>query len=229
MYIITAASDILECYRNIETLTFDQIVTDMMVAFGSTSDGIKRMWGPPSQKTSAGKRFGQRAKSLTHLAEGLAKQQLHPGKELDQLQQVLLTGVKDCMLWENMSPKAILSYEGPCRTVSVLRWTREILLAGATTSFFGDKLLEIEPNLFQNFFSFDDTAWKLTYKVPPPWSNDMIAYKRTAQDALTKYFQLPVESRTDACWLVLSLEDEMRAVGIGASDIAAYLMMIYWV
>ena len=50
--------------------------------------------------------------------------------------------------------------------------------------------------------------------------------KDKAQNALTAYFNLPKHKRTGECWLVRSLEAELRARQI---DIAANFMMIFWV
>lgn len=128
-----------------------------------------------------------------------------------------------------MPAKVIVSSSAEDRTVSLLAWTREVLLDGATRAFFGDRLIELEPRLVESFFFFDDNSWKFTYKIPRPWSNDMYAAKKTAQDALEAYFKLSKEQRPGATWLVQTLETEMKARGIGESDIAALLMMIFWV
>ncbi|ESZ95986.1 putative oxidoreductase, FAD-binding [Sclerotinia borealis F-4128] len=165
------------------------------------------------------------------MSQSLARQQLQPGERLDKLQDVLLSSVHQSMSWEKMTSKVIISSspENDVRTISLLEWTRQVLLEGATTSFFGPSLLELEPQLFQSFFSFDDKSWKLTYNIPAPWSNDMRSAKATAQTALTNYFEMPKDRRPGACWLVETLEKEMKAVGIQPPDIAAYLMMYYWV
>lgn len=128
-----------------------------------------------------------------------------------------------------MSNKVVLSSTADQRTVSLLQWTRDTLLDGATTAFFGNALLKIEPNLFESFSDFDDNSWKLTYRIPRPWSNDMYAAKQKAQNALATYFALPKEQRPGETWMVRTLETEMRGLGIESPDIAAFLMMVYWV
>ena len=57
----------------------------------------------------------------------------------------------------------------------------------------------------------------------------MNAAKKTGIDALREYFMLPKEERKGEAWLVRNLEAEMRNVGIEEPDIAAFVMMIYWV
>ncbi|ESZ91021.1 putative cytochrome P450 [Sclerotinia borealis F-4128] len=229
LYIITCVSAVSEVYRNIEQLTFDDYITDMMISFGASSKAIKTMWNPPSATLKRPEGAGPGKQALAHVAETLIRQQLQPGKNLDRLQDIFLNSVHRSMTWEHMASKAVLSSQQNMRTVSLLEWTREALLEGATEAFFGPTLLEIEPKLFESFFTFDDLSWKLTYRIPSPWSNDMKAAKATAQNALTRYFQMPKKQRPGACWLVETLETEMRAVDIEPVDIAAYLMMIYWV
>lgn len=198
-----------------------------MISFSASPQAVKRIWEPPSPDI---KRSGSGERVLVHMLQGAARQQLQPGPQLDELQGKFLSSVHRSMSWEEMSPKVILSStpEG-VRTISLLQWTREVLLEGATTSFFGPALLRVEPALFENFFSFDDKSWKLAYKIPAPWANDMIAAKLTAQNALTRYLDVPKEQRPGACFLVENLEKELRAAGMESSDIAAYLMMYYWV
>ena len=219
-----------EVYRNTEQLTFDDYITDMMVSFGATPYAIGKMWEPSSQKLNRVGGNWPPNKPLAHIAETIIRQQLQPGQRLDKLQHVFLSSVHSSMTWDKMTSKVILPTPWTnSRTVSLLEWTREALLEGATTSFFGPKLREIEPDLFDSFFSFDDCSWKLTYKIPAPWSNDMKAAKAIGQNALTRYFEMSTSQRPGACWLVEALEIEMKAVGIQAPDIAAYLTMIYWV
>lgn len=229
LYIMTSASDISAIYKNIKQLTFDDYITDMMVAFGASKFAISRMWQPSLQDQRNPKNPPYHNKALAHVAEELIRAQLHPGQHLDRLQHTLLSTVHSSFTWSHMTSKIVLAESSTHRTVSLLEWTREALLAGATTAFFGPALLRLEPALFQSFFDFDDRSWKLTYKLPRPFSNDMLAAKKTAQVALTRYFELPRGERPGACWLVETLEDEMKMVGIGADDVAAYLMMVYWV
>ncbi|KAI4198740.1 MAG: hypothetical protein LQ348_001988 [Seirophora lacunosa] len=167
-------------------------------------------------------------KSLLRLCETLYHQALHPGAKLETLQENFLGNIYKSLTWESMTSTVILSSDSThYRTVSLLNWTREVLLDGATKAFFGNRLIEPEPNLYENFAYFDDNSWKFTYKVPRLWSSDIYAAKKTAQDAMEAYFNLPKEQRPGATWLIQSLEAEMRARSIGESDIAAILMMTF--
>ena len=126
-----------EVYRNTEQLTFDDYITDMMISFGATPHAIGKIWEPSSQKL---KRVGGNwppNKPLAHIAETIIRQQLQPGQRLDKLQHVFLSSVHSSMTWDKMTSKIILPTPWTnSRTVSLLEWTREALLEGATTSFF---------------------------------------------------------------------------------------------
>ena len=228
---MTAAEDVQATNNNTAQLTFDPYMRDMMKSFGATPAAVDKMFETPPEKSL--KQFmlepNPSQKALAHLAEQMIRVQLHPGKQLDDLQEVFLARIHDLVGWDSMHSSIILSSTPTSRVVSLLEWTRKSLLEGATTAFFGKALLKIEPKLFENFFEFDDKSWKLTYKIPPPWCNDMIAAKKAAQDALTLYFEMPRDQRTGECWLVRALEAELRAREVKPPDIAAYLMMIYWV
>lgn len=230
IYIMNSASDVSVVYKNIEQLTFDDYIEDMMLHFGSSKTAVRTMFAIPNKAdpTPTGLQPNPSHKSLIHLSESFYRQQLHPGEKLDILQDSFLGNIHNSLQWDAMSAKIIMSSGQEDRTVSLLAWTREVLLDGATRAFFGNRLIELEPKLFESFFYFDDNSWKLTYRIPRPWSNDMYAAKQVAQDAMEAYFKLPREQGPGATWLIQTLETEMKARGIGESDIAALLMMIFW-
>ena len=78
------------------------------------------------------------------------------GEKLDTLQDNFLGIIHTSLTCDLMSSKVILSSHPRLRTVSLHAWTKETLLDGATKAFFGNRLIELEPELYENFFSFDD-------------------------------------------------------------------------
>ena len=231
IYVITAAEDVAAVNRNAAELTFDAYIKDMMQHFGATATAINKMWQHPNPKSvdDRDKFPNPTMKPMAHQAEVIIRHQLHPGPRLNDLQDIFLQSIYDSATWSNIKDEVTLTAFVDTRTVSLVGWSRDALLAGATKAFFGESLLRREPDLLESFFTFDDLSWKLSYKIPAPWSNDMHRVRKEAQDAFTRYFESSSESRADACWLVKTLESEMRGSGIGSADIAAYLTMIYWV
>lgn len=224
LYVITSAADVTAVYRNTEQLAFEGYVLDMMLTFKASHSAMEKMRQPFPQSSKP----LYRGRTLVNILERLIRQQLE-GPQLEKLQKTMLENVDNAMTWQTIPPKAILPSSSTDRKVSLMQWTREILIAGATSAFFGDTLLEIQPRLVQSFYTFDNKSWKLTWKIPPPWSDDMNAERIVCQNALETYFEMPEEKRTGQCWLVETLEGEMKLAGMESKDIAAYLMMIYWV
>ncbi|KAL9068119.1 MAG: hypothetical protein Q9157_006604 [Trypethelium eluteriae] len=196
IYVVTSPFDVADVNRNVVQLTFDQYIKDMMIAFGATRESVAKMWQVQTDKpiqSIKGKRSSPQI-PLAHFAEESIRRQLLPGSggRLEEVQDRLLNSLHCNLTMDNMS-RSMVSGEnsGGEQRVSLLEWTRSSLLEGATAAFFGPKLLEIEPDLFRSFFEFDDLSWKLLYKIPAPWSNDMNAAKAPAQEAITKFFRLP--------------------------------------
>ena len=202
-----------------------------MFQFGGSADAVEKMLKRPGISDISTPLISPNPhhKSLAHLAEDLYRQQLYPGKYLDELQLKFMPSIHKAVHYDGIPTKATVSTQELEKTVSLLRWTREVLLNAATTSFFGERLLQLEPNLFDKFFDFDDNSWKLTYHLPRIFATEMYAAKQEATDVLLKYFMLPLEERQGAAWLISTLESEMRNLGIDEHDIASFIMMTYWV
>lgn len=231
LYVITSAQDVTTVYKNINSLTFDDYVQDMMYRFGGSKDAIKKMWRDPGTDDigTANPDLNPFHKNLAKLGEDLYRQQLQPGTNLEELQSDFMPNIHNALVYDKMSDKILVAPAHDAKIVSLLAWVREVLLDSATRSFFGDRLLEIEPNLFQEYFNFDDNSWKLIYHLPRIFAREMYEGKQKAIDALTKYFLLPKQERPGAAWLIQTLESEMRHQGLGESDIASFVMMVYWV
>ncbi|KAL9019113.1 MAG: hypothetical protein Q9185_003587 [Variospora sp. 1 TL-2023] len=232
IYVVTSPADVSAVYKNNKQLTFDDYIEDMMLRFGASRSTVDTMLRKPDplKQPSSHLQPNPTKNSPMQLWQSLYHQALCPGEKLETLQDNFLGNIHKSLTWESMTPTAILSSaSAPYRTVSLLCWTKEVLLDGATKAFFGNRLIELEPDLYEKFCYFDDNSWKFTYKIPRLWSSDVYNAKGVAQDAMEAYFDLPKEQRPGATWLIQSLEAEMRARGIGTSDIATLLMMGFWV
>ncbi|KAL9608971.1 MAG: hypothetical protein Q9167_006222 [Letrouitia subvulpina] len=150
IYFITSPQDVSTTYKNIVSLTFDDYVRDMMYQFGGSEDGVSKMWQDPSKDGKGTTLLSPNPlhKCLARLGEDFYRQQLHPGKNLDELQSQFLPNIHWSVDYDKISDKIIVASNTGEKTVSLLGWIREVLLHSATKSFFGDKLLEIELNMF---------------------------------------------------------------------------------
>lgn len=203
-----------------------------MVDFGASPSAVEKMWRLPGVSSPVAINPNPMNLSLAHLCLNFYRQQLHPGEKFDVLQTIFLQKIDQSVVWEKISDQILLSASAAAartKKVSLLGWCRTILLDAATRSFFDDRLLQINPDLLQNFFDFDDNSWQLTYKLPRFLCKEMYAAKKISVDTLLQYFQLPREERPTDAWLVQNLEAEMDNAGIGKADLATFVMMIYWV
>ena len=79
----------------------------------------------------------------------------------------------------------------------------------------------------QNFLDFDAENWKLWYKWPR--AKTMHAAKAKVTKTLRQWLQLPMSERSDAAWLIQTMEATQRAIGMDEQDIATILTMVYFV
>ena len=231
MYVLQSVTDVSAALWNNHTLTFNDVIIEMMMRFGTTASGLEAMQKPPSPSLLASPTLqtNRLNKPLGILCEAFMKKQLNPGRHFNDLQAPFLDAVHQRLSWEGMLPKAILKSTTTQRTVSLLEWTRGCLVEATTLTFFGPSLLEIDPSFPDHFFHFDDVVWKMLYRIPRPWSNDMFAAKDRMCRAIVAYLSLPHGQRLGCCWLVSTIEIEMKARNMADADIAANLMMVYWV
>lgn len=229
--VITSAEDVAAIYKNVESFTFDIFVRDVMVAFGASPDAIDKMWLFPSESGHgyAASVPNPSNKCLAQLTRDFHRQQLHPGDHQRELSDKFLFHIDGSLVWERISTETVVRDDECLKRLSLKRWCGDVLLQAATKAFFGESLLEIQPDLLDNFVDFDDNSWMLMYRFPRFLAQAMYQAKDAAIDGLERYFQTPKECRRDAAWFVQTLETEQRRLGIGDRDIATIILMVYWV
>ncbi|KAL8939674.1 MAG: hypothetical protein Q9211_002625 [Gyalolechia sp. 1 TL-2023] len=225
LYIVTSPRDISAIYKNTTTLTFDELVRDMMLSFGASEEGVRRMWESPR----TGGTVGSLHKVLAHAGEDYYRQQFQPGHRLNDLWTDMQGRLSASLQWDAITGESVLSVRHKIKTVSLMNLCQSTLLSSATSAVFGDRLLQIAPDLVKTFVVFDDKSWKLTYKLPPFLAKDMHNARQQIFAAFRSYFALPPGERTGATWVVDTLETEMRRIGLEEHDIASLFGMPLWV
>lgn len=204
---------------------------DMLLGLGASSYAVEK-WIPstgPGITSHLHGAFDSSHGDLGHLGEKLCRQQLLPGKELEALSGAIVEKIHQSLHWHTMSEKVVMSFSENTRRVSLLSWCREVLLDAATRSFFGERLTQIDPDMYKSFYTFDELSWKLHFGYPKFLARRMYAAKDKILDAIDQYLRLPKSERKGECWLIDRLETEMRNLGIDNRDIAAIMMPLYWV
>jgi hypothetical protein len=232
MYILTSPQDVSDAYKNTASLTFDGFMHDIMVAFRASPSAIQKMWLYPRSGGAGYQSIVENPhqKCLAQLTRDFHHQQLHPGPHLDDIAPKFLNYINNALQWENVSGNYVSKdTDTESKEISLKAWCGDVLLEAATRAFFGDALLEIQPDLFRHFIAFDDNSWMLIYRYSRFLAKPMYSAKDTVTDALTRYFKLPRDKRVGEAWFVRTLESEQRSLGIKDHDIATLMMMIYWV
>jgi hypothetical protein len=239
MVVLTHPQEVADAYK-IPTLYHDAFVRDFFNQLGVSPVGMRKMFQDPrsfaakEKSTSMLQNENPLYKCFTHYQSDLYKGKLHPGEQFDVFQGKILRYIDDSLQWDHLSsgPGAtstinrIIPHE---RTLSLSDWCREVIVKATTRAIFGDALLDIDPNFLQYFYDFDDESWKLTYQLPRFLSKDAHAVKDKILDVVVEFLKLPLGKTEDACWLVKMLGKEQRNIGIGERDIAAMLMVVFWV
>lgn len=231
LYVLTSADDVAEAFKNTDSLEFDGFIADMLLSFGATSSGVGKMFHHPSRGGSGYPVGGMnsRSKSLAHLSEDLYKQQLLPGERLDKLAGRLIGSIDEALQWEKMPHLYYPQSFSREMNISLMKWCGDILIDAAITALFGPRIYQINPNIAQDFFDFNEDAWKLLFRYPRIAARKMYTAKKNLIDAFEIYFRLPKEERKDSAWLVQELEAEQRQIGIEDRDIATMGLMLLWV
>lgn len=235
VYVVTSPQDTALVHKQVENLSMDSWIQDLMTQFGASAASIRAMWSPSpnsvaddDDKDFAKALHNAASEPLAHLCQLLFRLQLNPGEFSNEIQKKVLTNIHEKMRWESMPHSMIFSAGPDQRIISLMKWSQSVLLQGATTAFFGKSLLEVEPDLFTQFFAFDESSWKLSYRIPFLWAQDVLNSKAFAGDAMRRYFDQPFSRRADASWLVQAIESRMRGSGISSKDIGTLVLMFYW-
>lgn len=124
-------------------------------------------------------------------------------------------------------PGYVASSSGASVELSLREWCGDVLLTGATRTFFGEALLKVAPNIFRHFFLFDDNSWMLLYGYPRFLARDMYQSKEATVDGLKRYSELSEERRHDGAHFVRTAEEALRDLDISKRDIAKFSLMVY--
>ena len=196
-----------------------------MKSIGVSEDGIVKLWRCPKDTNSS----TQLHKPLAHAGEDFYRDQLLPGDHLDVLWKRIFQYIDSSMQWDKLPQSAIIDRTSESYALSLLEWTRDVLLKAVTTAFFGDRLLELEPQLLKYFAAFDDESWKLTYKYPRSMSKKMYIAKDKMLAGIEAWLRLPKNKRPEGAWLIQKLEAETNEAGITVHDLAAMVTSLVWV
>lgn len=239
--IVRDTTDLAAVWKNITTLSYDPFVARVLLTFGISKASVERMLLPDPGNVIDAKGQGQclmlnsnpQQKCYLHLQSDWLKRQLLPGTRLDSLQTCYQKHLREVLdlnrFFTNIDflPLAAIA-NAQKRTVSLRNFTRSVLSHCALKAFFGKELFDVTPNFAKLYQKWEDDSWKVFFGYPRFLANDLHAAKREAVNALTKYYKLPLESRPKMSWLMGTLDQELRHLGLDETDRSGVIMMIVW-
>ena len=220
-YILTNKDDVSKAYNNSTTLSFDDLLFDMMRSFGFSSKIVEKMFEIP-KNTALSKSVVHsghdwqvqqtRGKGLTYL-DGQTKSYFEEKLQFHKFNQ-------ECSCVTKMNEKDVV--------ISLSQWSREMIMNAIQHAYFGEHLNNIDPNLVQMLMRFDKLSWQVFFQVPAILSQQMNREKSKIIATMKNYFQTPVEERQGEAWFTRTLEGTYRSLGFDDEEIASLVFFTYW-
>ncbi|KAJ8122586.1 hypothetical protein ONZ43_g1254 [Nemania bipapillata] len=121
-----------------------------------------------------------------------------------------------------------ISQDDASINLPLMQWCSEYFVRAGGLAYFGDMLSAIDPQLAPTFIAFDDLSWQAIYQYPRFLTKRMRSERDQNQRAFKKYFEVPQSQRTGDAWFTKTMENELRAIGVGTEDIAKLLVTLHW-
>lgn len=223
-YIITSPVDASEFYANVSTLSWDGFLNETLMGFGVSASRLDVLW----QKPLAPSTLNPASKCLIHLTQDLYKQHLLPGPTFSTLVGTFTTALRQLMTWEQVSSRYSLVDAPESRKVSLFDLCSNTMIDATQMTLFDNILFQIDPAMTKKMRTFTDDLWKLMYPSRFLDSKEVTAIREQFTKAFLIYQRLPKGLRKGESWVVSTLIDQYKTLGINEDDSAAMLVMVYW-
>ena len=235
IYVITNPKDVAEVYKNNTSLSFDVFISDLMLSCGATKENVAKMnqVPPPYPTGSSASGLNPGNKSLIRLAIDFHHLQLlqGPHSHADEITDTFLGHIDKFLQWDVLLKDERLPALKTAESmqVSLLKLCGRVLIEAGTRTYWGVRLWELEPDMLSSFYELDRGIWKILFQYPKIFSKEVIAVRDNITETLATYYRLPKETRQDAAWFTKSMETESREAGLNENEMAAAIMIIYFV
>lgn len=216
--------DATEFYANVSTLSWDGFLNETLTGFGVNPNRLNVLWEKPSRKSSV----NPAGKCLIHLTQDLYKQHLLPGPTFSGLISKYKSAISDLMDWERLSSYYGLNASSRTENISLYDFCSDTMIDATQMTLFDPILFTIDPNMTREMRTFTDELWKLMYPSRFLDSKKVAAVREQFTRAFLIYQRLPKELRKEEAWVVSTLIDQYKELGIDEHDSAAMLVMVYW-
>jgi hypothetical protein len=237
IYVVTNPNDVSAVYKNTTTLAFDAFIGDLMLQCGATRETVQKMCEEPPPYPSGASTTGlnPKNKSLVKLAIDFHHQQLlsGPNSHDREITEEFVRTIKELLTWDHISQQegifASAHSPKPSFETSLLDFCGKVLIESGARTYWGPSLWELDPNSLQSFYALDKGMWKILFQYPKMFSQEVITIRDHITDVIAKYYRLPQSSRPGAAWFTSVMEAESREAGLDAQEMAACIMIIYFV
>lgn len=233
LYVLTSPQDMKTVRENTSTLSRYELTRDFVIALGLKPAVGKTVCSSSMQgdKLNLMLRSGAMQKPFIQAVENFALEKQNPILEqpLNGLQEDFIQHIEKSMRWNCLSAKYTKFTSVDEKEISLFGWCREVMVNAATRSYFDEALLQIEPNLSQVVFDFDNKTCGSITKHPHKLGNFSSAAKEKAIGAFTAYLRLSKVQRAGEAHFVRDLEEEYRRLGLDEENLATLMMIVYWV
>jgi hypothetical protein len=225
MYFILHPDDSTTVYRSTSTMSFWKIVEQLQRGFGISAPTMQAIWTPPKSKeedkvqTVAGVP-NTGLKSLADLSMDFWKNQ-GTGKPYAAAEYRFVELLSDELA------KEVARANAGNGTIKLLDLIQRVFLTAGFRTFFGEKLLEIDPDFVDKFLAFEEESWVMFFKWP--FSKKVYVYRRRIEESFEKWLRLPREERGECAYLVDVVETTQKAIGTSTEDIAKMMNLLIFV
>lgn len=217
--------------ENTSTLSRYELTRDLIIALGLKPAVGKTICrnSIPGDKLNLVLRSAAMQKPFLQFVDNFTLEKKDPILEqpLHTLQEAFIRRIEKSIRWDGLSAKYTKFASIDEKEVSLLGWCREVIVNASTGSYFDEALIQIEPNLSQILFDFDHETCGSIY--PHKSVTFSSATKEKGIRAFTAYLKLSKVQRAGEAQLVRDLEEEYRRLGLDEEDLAALMMIVYWV
>ncbi|KAH7305550.1 cytochrome P450 [Stachybotrys elegans] len=202
LYIVTNPSDIQEVFKHATSLDHDAMAADILIDMGVTKSTVVRIFEPI-----------YRSKNYIQATHDDFRAQLHPGPRLDKLQADFLAHIDKSLRYDAVKGPMVKSSPTGSKIISLWEWCGQVLVDSAIEAFFSGSLYEANPDMLQDFFTFDEESWKLPYRLPRFAAKKMYSSMDKCIDAVSKWLEFPKEKR-QASWIVDQMVEGLKEVEV---------------
>ena len=237
IYVVTNPKDVSAVYKNTTTLAFDAFIGDLMLQCGATQKTVQKMCQEPPPYASGFSTTGlnPKNKSLVKLAIDFHHQQLlsGPNSHDQEITQEFVRTIKELLTWDHISCQEGISVPAHSTRISfetsLLDFCGKVLIESGTRTYWGPRLWELDSKSLQSFYALDKGIWKILFQYPKLFSQEVITIRDRITDVIAKYYRLPKSGRPGSAWFTSAMEVESREAGLDEQEMAACIMIIYFV